>query len=341
MKVKGVMLDVGDGDAIVLELEKKNQKLLVVIDGGDTGCATSVCNFVKSKCESLQKEAPDLVICTHYDSDHIAGVIRIVDHFRDKIGMIWVHKPPSIIRESFDDVRQILTENWLQLSGEAKLLHSLGLQRNDPKQVFRHVLLESIKQLSDLMQLIEGFKIPHEEPFAGECFYPGWTDLKILGPTRQFFNEIFQNKTREQIFAKEYSTILNEEEGTSHQHKPNPYNRLKADPKTSATNLSSVILKIDAGKDTLLFTGDAGVESFLKVLDFENSIQNMTFLKIPHHASKNNINKNLITTIDPEYAYNSGDKYEDVDVMDCLKAKKERQVRSTKTDGNLNFSFGT
>jgi beta-lactamase superfamily II metal-dependent hydrolase len=331
------MFKVGDGDAIVMTLEKQDSKLLVVIDGGDTSYATRVCNYVQAKCDELQKEGPDLIICTHYDSDHIAGVIKMAEHFRSKIKMIWVHKPPALIKESFSPVRQLL-ENQRKVSAEAESLRTIQLFEDDPEFKF-NFLLESLIQLNTLISLINDNQIPNEEPFAGQCYYKGWEELVILGPTKEYFDSLFGKLSVNEFFAWEHHLNLLESKKIDKPRSSNPCESLKTNPDTSKCNLSSVILRIDVGNERLLFTGDAGVKSFKNALNFPGSVRDVTFLKIPHHASENNINKELIDLINPVYAFNSGDGYESSDVIDCFKAKKGRVVKTTKADGDLAFSF--
>jgi beta-lactamase superfamily II metal-dependent hydrolase len=65
----------------------------------------------------------------------------------------------------------------------------------------------------------------------------------------------------------------------------------------------------------------------------------MTFLKIPHHGSINNLSQELINIINPQIAYNSGNRYEDSEIIDCIKKKSTRVVRTTKFEGDLPFRF--
>jgi len=336
LKVSGELLDVGDGDAIVLVLEKENKKLLVVIDGGDTSYASKVCEFVSNRCIELKKQGPDLVICTHYDSDHIAGMLKIVEHFQKNIGMIWVHQPTNFIEESFKPVTELL-ENTIVHSVIAENLKIIGLSQTDPDQKF-NILLESIKQVENLVDLITKYKIPTKEPFAQECDYQGWEEIKILGPSRDYYNSLFKRTTLPDFFAEEYRMLLSESVKVVKKLVANPCSLLETNPKTSVTNRASVVIRIDVGTKKLLFTGDAGLDSFETLIGYPNSIRNMEFLKIPHHGSINNITKELIEIINPKRAFNSGDKYENINVINCLR-NRGCEVKTTKDGGDLRFVF--
>ena len=58
----------------------------------------------------------------------------------------------------------------------------------------------------------------------------------------------------------------------------------------SAPNLNSAILKIEYNGRSFLFTGDASIESFLSIDNFERELADVFWLKVPHHGSKNNLN---------------------------------------------------
>lgn len=340
LKVEGSMLDVGDGDAIILVLEKENKKILILIDGGDSTYANRVCNEVKIKCLELEKRGPDLIICTHYDSDHIAGVIDIIKYFGSQIGMVWVHKPADLIQESFEPISQFLDHLYsgTTLTEQANFLRQIQLINHDKNGQFIS-LLESIKQVKTLFELITEMGILYKEPFQGECIYPGWPEIVILGPSRTYYDSIFNRDSFYQLLSEEHSINLMEGQTARRFSVSDPCSSLKRNPSTSCTNLVSLILRIDAGLNKLLFTGDAGIKSFEAAVNYPLSIKDMTFLKIPHHGSSNNITRELINLINPIIAFNSGDTYEDPAVINCLRSKKGRIVKTTKKGRDLQFTF--
>jgi hypothetical protein len=59
---------------------------------------------------------------------------------------------------------------------------------------------------------------------------------------------------------------------------------------------------------------------------------------MPHHASDNNISKELIELMQPIYVCNSGSKYQDSDVIECFKEKSRNKIiKTTKSDVDLIF----
>lgn len=341
MKLTGTILNVGDGDAIILELYKKDKSLLLVIDGGDRTYTTEVREKVKEVCHKMGKKGPDIVVCTHYDSDHIAGVIEIAKYFKNNIGSLWIHQPLKIITDSFAPVEDYLTVEVGQQntysSNEASKINNALLAKNFSEA--DKLIIESITQVKNLFHIIESEGIATAEPFAQECFVKDWPEIEVLGPTRDYYKKIFSSHDPVSLIIDESSINHMENSKPRIPAKENPCLLLKTSSNITPTNKASVILSINIHEKKLLFTGDAGIESMEEVLNYPDSIKNIHFLKIPHHGSNNNISKDLINLMNPVIAYNSGDRHEDEEVILCLKSKKNRVVRTTKTEGDLKLEI--
>ncbi len=91
------ILQAGTGDSIWISHNKKN----VVIDGGKSTSA------IKERYEQLpQDENIDLLVVTHIDSDHIAGVIALVDKMKnegklDRLKQVWFNFPKKEETDEF------------------------------------------------------------------------------------------------------------------------------------------------------------------------------------------------------------------------------------------------
>ena len=83
------ILQAGSGDCIWISHNKKT----IVIDGGKSATA------IKARYDQMPAEENiDLLIVTHIDSDHIAGVIELVDKIRhqselDRLKQVWFNFP--------------------------------------------------------------------------------------------------------------------------------------------------------------------------------------------------------------------------------------------------------
>lgn len=78
----------------------------------------------------------------------------------------------------------------------------------------------------------------------------------------------------------------------------------------SAHNQSSIVflLETDDGQN-FLFTGDAGRDAFNHVpQDLLGKFKGVTWMKVPHHGSKHNLDSTIIKHVNPKIAYISTEK---------------------------------
>ena len=109
-------------------------------------------------------------------------------------------------------------------------------------------------------------------------------------------------------------------------------------------DFSSVIL-FDAPTIKILFTGDASPFVLNSIVEngHDHSLQKINILKIPHHGSKNGLNKNFLGLADPSLAVISVGKnnsygHPSKEVLNMLKAKNVK-VRRTDKDGDIVFKI--
>lgn len=349
MDVKINMLNVKDGDAIIIELFKESKTLVIVIDGGEP---EYYLEKLKPKLKSIlldhNKKAPDIVVCSHYDSDHIGSLILLLEDYISNIKEVWVHKTPALIEGYIEKAMYIIEGKGGHISTNPET-HSFqklfeGYNRGQKPLLDQRaqIILESLPQLKKLIDLIPASKL--RQVFNKQHPLSDWQEITVLGPTRDFFNQLFPATKSFENFIKEEATaklpsskvvrLFKRMEGNG------PCDRLKNDAtsKITATNKASIIIAIDDDKKRYLFTGDAGIESFKKIPEWESELKDLYFLKVPHHASDNNLSKDLIELMRPMYVYNSGFKYQDDDILDCFKEKSRNKiVRTTKSDGDLVF----
>ncbi|WP_081749138.1 ComEC/Rec2 family competence protein [Butyrivibrio sp. FCS014] len=101
----------------------------------------------------------------------------------------------------------------------------------------------------------------------------------------------------------------------------------------SESNNSSLVVRVTAGENSMLFAGDAESERISELL--ETTGLESTVLKIPHHGRIDANTEKLIDYINPDYAIitSSGSEPEDQEVLDMLES---RGVKTYLTrDGNV------
>jgi beta-lactamase superfamily II metal-dependent hydrolase len=349
MEIKINMLNVKDGDAIIVELIKPTDVLVMVIDGGEEKYYASK---VKPKLVEIlnihNKTAPDIVVCTHYDSDHIAGLIPLVQDYITDIKQVWIHSPSPILNGLFNEVNNLNNKSLSLLKSlnevilEKFLLHESNTSKEEV-EMQKSFVLESLNQLNQLINIIPNEKL--KEVFHNDVPLNNWPEIKILGPTRDYFNSLFpRRQTLKSLILEELETNnFIDQKGLLLENLEiiNPCDKLKSDAtaKITAINKASIIIAIDDVNKRYLFTGDAGIESFKKIPNWENELKNLYFLKVPHHGSNNNMTKEIAELMNPEFAFSSGDTHQDEEVIECLALKtKDKVVKTTKSNGDLVYT---
>jgi beta-lactamase superfamily II metal-dependent hydrolase len=332
MKITIKVLDVKDGDAIIIMLEKNRKKLIMLVDGGKPSYYKKVINELKPLLEYADKKAPDVVLCTHYDSDHIGGLIPVVKHYGNNIGEMWMFKSLPVkftkakkigvhndsLLGSFDDV--VMKDNWSAMfSGDELSLYN--------------TLITSIRQQKELENLVKFLKIKLLEPFAEKCKITGWPEIKIVAPVFSYYKQLFPNGFTQELIRNEITAIQALQSNTRASKKANdPFKILdKTSKEISNINIASVILLITIKKRKYLFTGDAGVSSFEHIKNYKEVLKNIYWLKIPHHASARNINSELIKLMKPKYAIISGKKYINKLVINCFQCVTKNIISTSVT----------
>ncbi len=325
MSINIKILGVKDGDANIISLTKDNKSLVILIDSGEKSFKNKVISELDKTLTPLKKKAPDLIICTHFDSDHIGGMVDIVNKYKNNIGYVWLHKPNEAMQKTF-----ALAEDYF--NRKIKLIPSIEAAKFKSEMQDINLLeqaetvLRSIPQLKSLVETIENFGIKIEEPFAGKTSLIDWPEIEVIGPTKKYFEKLFPHgiKDSKNIIREEVEFNLLCETKSYSQSSKSPCEILDENPddkKLTATNKASIIFNITLNNKKYLFSGDAGIESFENIPNYKTELKDLFFLKIPHHASRNNISSELISIMKPKYASVSGEKYYDQEVEGCLQNK--------------------
>jgi hypothetical protein len=263
---------------------------------------------------------------------------------------VWIHRPPELNEY---DKRLITSYNQ---ANNIKSIQHFALE-NQIYEHYPHIKEEAIREkaefvIKSLGQLKRILEIVPEQKrrnvFYGYTF-EGWPEIKVLGPTQEYYQTLFPaHITLEEIIVLESADYINESLISLRNRKlklinnqVNPCSLLK-DEKTARltpTNKASIVFAIDNKDQRYLFSGDAGIESFKMIPDYQSELKDLYWLKIPHHGSDNNLSKDLIAIMNPMYADNTGDRHQDQIVLDCISqnVRSERPARSTKTAGHLEF----
>ena len=303
------MLNVKAADAFILRYmyEGDERYHIILVDAGNVSDGDNILEHIK---KYNVEPVIDLAIVTHPDKDHFGGFIPMLKHIKAnddkkiKIKKFWINNPQNY-HIDVTNVKYIRTQNGVNERAASIWDHS-----DD-----------------NLVQLIEDCKIPMREKFAetdwetqSEPFkilvhpvrsfdeFPGCT---IIGPTKKYFEELAPNmRFDNMVMFSEVKENDEDEDDFVVTDDCLSYALDNASDDDSAHNQSSLIFlwEPQAGKK-YLFMGDAGYAAFNKLkLTHKKLVQNVTWLKVPHHGSMHNLNSEMIRYFSPKTAYISTEK---------------------------------
>lgn len=298
------ILAVRNADAILLRyFNTDEEEFVVLIDVGHRGQGAAITEHIIKY--TLKKEI-DLAVCSHPDDDHICGFFHIVGKI--PIKKFWIHNPVDH-KLDLGLIKEAAQENWFEK----------GLKN----------VLESLKDSTSLLQLIDAEKIEREEPFAG-LIHPD-IPITVVGPSVTYYEEKLDHfRDRDLLYLEE----TNMEISKGNESLPllsqileemslNDRELLDKKNDRSNENNSSVIMLFEADGKRVLFTGDAGPEA-LQLAHNDYDLSDIDLLDIPHHGSRYNITSDLIDIFDPDYAVIScapAGKYPSLQFLNVLKEK--------------------
>lgn len=320
------MLDVKAADAFLIHAYAKQPsgyeyEYVVLVDAGNEGDGEKILNHIQ---KYYTQQYIDLVIITHCDADHYGGMQYLISKHNEggdfSIKKVWVHDPYQHV--DVDDVKYIRKEETLRDRLNAAYAFSDG---------------------TNLLDLLDESDINRKEVFSGDTYAP--LNIKVLGPDEEYYESLipdfrvdldFKEEQPEDVYAGLECFCQTEDQFFSKALED-------AYDDKSKVNQSSIIFEFCPKDEVFLFTGDAGKEALTRVLDNYKGLENINWLKVPHHGSKHNLNNDIISRLHPKVSYISTEKYKKYANKCTVNAlKKVGTVYSTHKDrSNLWHHEGT
>lgn len=318
-------LDAQFGDALLLHYGDKNSPKLIVIDGGPPGVYPT---SLKPRLDQLRDGKPlfiDLLMVSHVDGDHIAGIIALIEDQINAEGQ----KPYQITRfwhNSFDDI----LGNGLEMLSAAMGSAVKAVSTNTPlPPIFTGkgeqgrdtaAIVATVGEGQRLRDLIKPLGLKVNAPIKGLVMAPkagkkvvkmgdGLT-FTIVGPDEERL-EALRLKWDETIEKVKKAKNKKEAETLAADF-ANPASN--SDP--SPTNLSSIVVLAEADmgggtKRRMLLTGDARGDFMLEGLKRAGLLTggklHVDLLKLQHHGSDRNVTKSFFRDITADHYVASGD----------------------------------
>lgn len=310
------MLDVKAADAFLIHAYAKQPsgyeyEYVVLVDAGNEGDGEKILNHIQ---KYYTQQYIDLVVITHCDADHYGGMKYLIDKHKEggdfSIKKVWVHDPYEHV--DVDDVKYIRKEETLSDRLNAAYAFSDG---------------------TNLLELLDESNINRKEVFSGDTYNA--LDIVVLGPDEDYYESLIPDFRVDLDFKEEQPEDVYSGLVCFSQTEDQFFSKALEDAydDKSKVNQSSIIFAFCPKDEVFLFTGDAGKEALMRVLDKYKELENINWLKVPHHGSKHNLNNDIIARLKPKVSYISTEKYKKYANKCTVNAlKKVGRVYSTHTD---------
>lgn len=276
------------GDAILVRYGEESAFELMLIDGGHAATGDEIVDHVKQQFG--EHAGLEHVVLTHADTDHACGLRSVI---RDlPVKNLWMHIPWLLSESSLDLFKD---KRWT----------AEGLSRS---------IRSEYSILSEIVDEAVAAGCTIYYPFQGASIGP----FVVLSPTQYVYRYLLPqfDKTPDpdqdaieaaSMWIGKASLMSRLVEAAkvavTEWVKETWYGELLRDGGlTSASNECSVVLYGDFGEGKrVLLTGDAGMNALTWAADYAGSIgislQQFSFVQIPHHGSRRNVGPTILDRI--------------------------------------------
>ena len=331
-------LDVGQGNAAFIRLPDGKT---AIIDGGDVVYSSKVIETL----EDFGVKTIDYMIATHADTDHIGGLLAVLDKFEVKN----IYRP-------------------FQISGTGESFETFKVNENeDLAEVYLNYVADTNNR-SKISRVTSSIYAEFIDKIYAETYFEGvakkfskvtvfYDGLKILGENYSF--EFFAPFVREDAVYLETIT-------------ENTYGYATKGYGTDASNECSAIFLFSCFGETFFFSGDASFtndsknadkmhfleKDFLESLNDEEreKLSNVSVLMVGHHGSKYSTSEEIFDLLCPSFVIISvgesnsfGHPHSEVleriknvenfDNENLLRTDKMGNIRFSSIEGSLKFSY--
>ncbi len=273
MGIRFEFLRAGKGDCILVSTDEGTN---ILIDGGVT--KTYVLKL-KAKIEEMENKNLflDLVILTHYDDDHIAGLLKLLDNEKYKI-----EKGYSTVIKEF----------WFNSFDNALVDETITSYKTSSKQQIKFD--EYIKELTPYINYRALLSTDNKIDFTiGKD-----SDIKLtlLSPNDKKLEKLFNKYQKEN---KNYQTSSSSNDYNFSVEELSEKEFIKDN---SLTNGASIAFILHHENMNFLLLGDAHIDCIvnsLKRLGYSSQNRlDLEFVKLSHHGSSKNLNREFLDLID-------------------------------------------
>src|SRR5512145_3014044 len=313
------------GDCLILHYGSKDDRHLVMIDGGPKSVYTP---HLRPRLEQIRKDREldaqeplpvDLLMVSHVDDDHIQGILDLT---RELIAADMDQKPQLLQVLSFwhNSFENIIDHTPKELTASFTDQFGAASMEGDPpddlmvepdgedEETVRSTLkvLASIKQGAQLRHDAERLEFPRNPEFNENLVLAegknsfnmdNGLSFTVVGP---LLKELKNLHAKHQAWLKDLA-----EKGMTAE------DALAAYIDKSVPNLSSIVVLAKVKDKTMLLTGDARGDRVLAGLEQVKLVKkggnlHVNVLKVPHHGSANNLAQDFFERVTADHYVFSG-----------------------------------
>lgn len=348
------MINVEDGDSIILQLEKEGKEALIVIDGGYRRYYEKLERRIQELLPNFNNKI-DLIVGSHYDNDHLEGISLLLDYCKSnnvEIGEIWLHKIENQLVNLIEGMNSKEKELQEKNTFAKRTTYRQGDFLTEQATNKGNLVIENYQFLINLLQKIidYGWEEKIREVVKGD-FLEGFEEFKVISPKADFYNHFLPRLKDEKFVSDVQKTVdlrlLSEDNNLADRDDFDemvldtayPCSRLETSSianRVTPTNLVSIVTLLSANDLRLLFTADAGIESFQDQGLLNHELKDLDWLQLPHHGSKNNTSLIMLDHFNPKIVYVSGINRENrpsTKIVNCLSEKERfREIHVTNEE---------
>jgi beta-lactamase superfamily II metal-dependent hydrolase len=295
------LLPAGHGDSVLLEYGSPAAPARILVDAGPATAYAAV----RARLARIPPERRrlDLLVVTHVDADHVEGVVKLLNDadLAVEVGELWFNGYRHLPNDELGPVQgemvgALATHRsiaWNTAFGERAV-------KREPGRPLPRVELPgglSITVLAPSDRELERLRREWERACDRAGLSPGSVAdaLVLLGQTRRLNPLDTYLDTR-----VDAATDL---EGLA---------AAASDLDRSAPNASSIVLLVEYAGRRVLLAGDSTPDALVPALERLVAERNLTRLrldafKLPHHASRNNVTRELLRLVDADRSLVSTD----------------------------------
>ena len=301
------------GDCLILHFGKPADRGLVVIDGGPSRVYQP---FLKPRLDALRaarklpESAPlpiDLLMISHIDDDHLAGVLELTGELVDaqrarsptpyKVRRLWHNTFDDIVGNDPAHLLAAVTAHF----GPAALTGSPNVEGLNPDAA---LVLASVPQGLRLRDDAVALKLAVNPEFDAGLVMSAKSARPVDVGKGLTFRVVGPMKPELRDLQKVHDAFLKE-------HAGKPKTPLASFTDSSVPNLSSIVVLAECGGKRMLLTGDARGDKILAGLELAGIVKpkgtvHLDVLKMPHHGSDRNMERSFLERVTADHYVFSG-----------------------------------